>query len=687
MTDFISFEAEVDTESVLSDNDEEIDDNANDFIISDENVTQDSRNFYRQFDNVENNLDEVLHEVHNEALKDLENFDEISNLDEDEVEMEVDDFPSFETQIAKFEKTLKPDTNNQICNVILKALSYKKKGEQNLEQKLIEQINQPEKFKFIIDQQYFFNMCYELTMILSQFGYFLRVYELKKKYRHLFMKKPDQQKIVKQLSSCLTEKFNGFTIIRSEYEKKIRRNFEPIDIIYKPTKDITIEPLCYFSTDITFAYSACYEKKDNRKKSSTQLQLTRSSKVQSCHYCNHFFVHNNVKFEKHLKHCSGKPGIIYNFSNQSLISYEDNFKSKGDIPFTIYFDFETTAPTENAFDPEQRKMFVASYVIIVAFHPHLELNRIIVNRSFAHDFNQLTSINYFTREQIGFTNQYLINMLKDYANQVLKKNNKSSMGEMFSVEAALLKKILLKWFNAKFKRRFTMLSPVEKMKYEMANKIDIKKTECVICKFPLKLDITKFDNPKMTYGDFVVRFEYKFIRNIFNEGELSGQTRNLERYYIFFREFIEVCIGLLAFLNGNQRNFINESTEKFIEDEFPDETVVEIKNFIQKTDIKNVITQSRGEIYKFNLKIYAFVYDTLIFLPKSDIDYDTITSDRFFIHVHRLIKGKVHLHHSHVTGQILGYAHDFCNTTVIEKTKAEIPFIAHNFLVSIFFIF
>ena len=153
MADFISFEAEVDTESDLSDNDDEIEDNANDFIISDENVTQDSRNFYREFDNVENDLDEVLHEVHNEALKDLEDFDEISNLNGDEVEMEVDDFPSFETQIAKFERTLKPETNNEICNVILKALSYKKKGEQNLEQKLIEQINQPEKFKFIIDQQ------------------------------------------------------------------------------------------------------------------------------------------------------------------------------------------------------------------------------------------------------------------------------------------------------------------------------------------------------------------------------------------------------------------------------------------------------------------------------------------------------------------------------------------------------
>ena len=47
--------------------------------------------------------------------------------------------------------------------------------------------------------------------------------------------------------------------------------------------------------------------------------------------------------------------------------------------------------------------------------------------------------------------------------------------------------------------------------------------------------------------------------------------------------------------------------------------------------------------------------------------------------MHRLIKGKVHLHHSHKTGEILGYSHDFCNTTVIEKTKAEIPFVAHNF--------
>ena len=88
---------------------------------------------------------------------------------------------------------------NQLCHVILLALKYKMNGSKNIcsnnelkkivGKNIFEEVNQPGKFKFIIDQQYFFNMCYHITMILAKFGYFLRVYELKKKYRHLFMKK------------------------------------------------------------------------------------------------------------------------------------------------------------------------------------------------------------------------------------------------------------------------------------------------------------------------------------------------------------------------------------------------------------------------------------------------------------------------------------------------------------------
>ena len=370
-----------------------------------------------------------------------------------------------------------------------------------------------------------------------------------------------------------------------EYDKKVHRNFEPIDIIYKPTKDIEIEPLCYFSTDIAVAYSTYYTHGNCKK---------RSSRVQSCHYCNHYFVQSPLRFEKHLKQCSEKPGIIYNFNNQSLISYEDNFKSKGDLPFTIYFDFETTVPTDNCLDPEEKKMFLVSYVIIVAFHPHLtELvnRRIIVNRSFAHELEELTTISYLSTEQLNFTDQYLINMLKDYASHVFKKKCKNSLARMFSVESALVKKTLLKWFNAKFKRRVTILNPIQKMKYKSKNKVDWQKSECVICKFPLKLDISKFDKPKITYGDYIVRFEYKFLRNIFSIEQLvsAKQITSLQNYYEFFKEYIDICIGLLAFLNSNQKIFINDATENFVQEEFADETLPEIKNTIQKTEIKNAL--------------------------------------------------------------------------------------------------
>ena len=66
------------------------------------------------------------------------------------------------------------------------------------------------------------------------------------------------------------------------------------------------------------------------------------------------------------------------------------------------FDFKTTAPTDNCFDPEQKKMFIVSYVLIVAFHPALNVNRIIIQRSYAHSLEQLTSLNYFSEDQMKF---------------------------------------------------------------------------------------------------------------------------------------------------------------------------------------------------------------------------------------------------------------------------------------------
>ena len=94
-----------------------------------------------------------------------------------------------------------------------------------------------EKIEFSLDLQEFNNNCYKINEILIEFGFFLRVFEQKKKYRQLLIRKPEKQNQVKQLASCLIQKYNGFQVIKSLFNKRQRRTFTPLDIIYSPTKN------------------------------------------------------------------------------------------------------------------------------------------------------------------------------------------------------------------------------------------------------------------------------------------------------------------------------------------------------------------------------------------------------------------------------------------------------------------
>ena len=191
MADYINFEAEAehieqDEVSNLSDNESE-----NSFI--DDQARDTNVNFYRVFTNVENDINQVLKDSFNESLKDIDNFDEISNLCYgSEEESEIDDFKNFEVNLQKFEETLFPrvdddedqKVHNQICYAILYALRFDKdrsknkcdkiEFQKNIDCDLIENII--DKFQFIIDLQKFENIRYEINCILSKYGYFLRIF-------------------------------------------------------------------------------------------------------------------------------------------------------------------------------------------------------------------------------------------------------------------------------------------------------------------------------------------------------------------------------------------------------------------------------------------------------------------------------------------------------------------------------
>ena len=195
----------------------------------------------------------------------------------------------------------------------------------------------------------------------------------------------------------------------------------------------------------------------------------------------------------------------------------------------------------------------------------------------------------------------------------------------------------------------------------------------------------------MTYGDFIIRYEYKFLRNIYTQEQLdwSEDLKSLDAYYEVFQNFIHFSIELNSLLSDYSKTTLRDismEVSNFLELNFADCDIDAVKNHIMQTDIKNALSSNYGKVSKFNLKIYAYLYNELVcFLPQSQ--FDSMTTKKFFSHVHNFIKMKIHLHHSHVTGKIIGYAHDFCNTCLIENQKPEIPCFAHNLFGFDFFYF
>ena len=176
--------------------------------------------------------------------------------------------------------------------------------------------------------------------------------------------------------------------------------------------------------------------------------------------------------KRHIENCAGIPGVIYNFDMKNLITFQDHFNAKDDLPFVLYFDFETTASTDNCFDTEQKTMFFVSYVLIATFHPALKLNRIITQRSYGYSLEQLTSLNYFCEDQMKFIDVQIIRQLKDIAIDVSKRKCKNTMSQGFCIECALVKKALLDWFNKKYRTQYLEISAFVKNQYERNNPVN-----------------------------------------------------------------------------------------------------------------------------------------------------------------------------------------------------------------------
>ena len=178
-----------------------------------------------------------------------------------------------------------------------------------------------------------------------------------------------------------------------------------------------------------------------------------------------------------------------------------------------------------------------------------------------------------------------------------------------------------------------------------------------------------------------ITYEHKFLRNIYSneQRKTSPQLSTLENYYEIYQKFLRICLSLQSILishsDASDIEDFDYETKMFLQDNYFDYSLVELRKHIEEVEVKNLV---KVKIPKFNLELYAFVYDNLIQFPVSDVSFDTIKTNNFFRNVHRLLKVKVHLHHSHVTGKIYDYVHDFCNWQLREN-KTEFSILPHNF--------
>ena len=212
---------------------------------------------------------------------------------------------------------------------------------------------------------------------------------------------------------------------------------------------------------------------------------------------------------------------------------------------------------------------------------------------------------------------------------------------------------------------------------EVENPINWQTDRSSICTFQIEINPTMSDATKdnMSYSVFFIFKEHKFLRKIFSKEELSTSTalKNIHTYRKNFSRFLKVAIYLQNNLNTIQEfsdclyyeliEFCNEFCKYCFD-------FVEIKERISDVQIKN---KQGPKLSKFLLQLHAFVYQRIMDFPRGRFDYETLTTNSLFESNHKIINVKI-------TGQIIGYAHDFCNLNVREN-KDVFSCIAHNFFV------
>ena len=100
---------------------------------------------------------------------------------------------------------------------------------------------------------------------------FVRVFELKKKIHWMISKGKEKNKVIRDLSLCVVQRFPGFDIIKISNENEIRQDFSRINIDYQPVKHFKQKTNCYFTNMLHLLCRTTMTTGENKKLSIQML--------------------------------------------------------------------------------------------------------------------------------------------------------------------------------------------------------------------------------------------------------------------------------------------------------------------------------------------------------------------------------------------------------------------------------
>ena len=234
---------------------------------------------------------------------------------------------------------------------------------------------------------------------------------------------------------------------------------------------------------------------------------------------------------------------------------------------------------------------------------------------------------------------------------------------MFSIELKFIINCLKFWFQKN--HQILELEIDFKMEFKQNNPLT-NETLCCLCGFPMD------PRAENRWANHAFKAEDLFLENIYTQKQMVAMgIDNFEHYSQKLNKILDSLNSFCADINSESSTFCHPNPQ--------------IDEIIEK--IKKIKTHKDDDGKATKEKTIGLLYNhSMDFIPTDKVKGDFPISDKFLSNMIAIVKNQTVNHHSHVTGKIIGYAHDFCNQKCKEN-YSTIPVIAHNQFRFDFFLF